>query len=160
MSESEFVTVGVPLPAIRFAQAAGAFVVSVTWADGARAGRTEDIDLAPFLSRYRVFREVRSPETFASLRIVDGGNALSWGGDAEIAAETLQRLARLADLGRMSAEEFRTWMARHGMTLDDAAAALGIARRLVAHYRKGDVAIPRTVALACAGYETAVRDAA
>lgn len=160
MNESDIVTVGAPLASIGAVQIVRPFVVSVTWAEGERAGGTDDVDLSPILSRYRVFRAVRLPEVFAAVRVVDGGQALSWGGDAEIAADTVERLARLADLGRLTAEGFREWMGRHGMTLDDAAAALGVARRLIAHYRKGDVVIPRTVALACAGYDTAVRDAA
>jgi len=52
----------------------------------------------------------------------------------------------------MTNAQFQTFLERHGLTLDAAAAVLGISRRQVAYYAK-DRPIPRLVTLACAGYD-------
>lgn len=44
-------------------------------------------------------------------------------------------------------------MDRNNMTLNSAAAALGISRRMVAYYRNGEKAIPKHIWLACLGWE-------
>ena len=46
------------------------------------------------------------------------------------------------------------------MTLDTAAQALGLSRRMLAYYRSGEKRVPRTVALACLGWEAEQRMAA
>ena len=48
----------------------------------------------------------------------------------------------------MTAEAFRDWRQHKSFTLDEAAEALGISRRMVAYYDRGDRPIPRVVALA------------
>ena len=50
----------------------------------------------------------------------------------------------------MSAESFKTWRARLGLSQQAAAEALGISKRMLIYYEQGQHAIPRTVALACA----------
>jgi predicted transcriptional regulator len=47
----------------------------------------------------------------------------------------------------------RHWRERKAYTLDTAAKALGISRRMVAYYEQGNRAIPRVVALATRGLE-------
>jgi hypothetical protein len=44
-------------------------------------------------------------------------------------------------------------MAHHAMTLDAAAAALDVSRRMLAYYRSGEKPIPRTVGLAMLGWD-------
>lgn len=53
----------------------------------------------------------------------------------------------------IDAEGFSAWMDRNGLSLSTAADALGMTRRMMAHYRTGSRAIPRVVALACKGWE-------
>ena len=45
------------------------------------------------------------------------------------------------------------WMHRNGLTLDSAAEALGISRRMLVYYRNGDKSIPKSIWLACLGWE-------
>jgi transcriptional regulator with XRE-family HTH domain len=45
------------------------------------------------------------------------------------------------------------WRAKRAYTLDEAAAALGLSRRMVAYYDHGDKPIPRVVALAAMAFE-------
>ena len=44
-------------------------------------------------------------------------------------------------------------MARHELSLDAAAEALGISRRMLAYYRSREKPIPKTVGLAMLGWE-------
>lgn len=152
-SISDTISVGDPLPRIASVRAGGGLDVSVTWASGLRAGRTETIDLAPVVMRMRFFRPLRdNPALFASVTISDGGSALTWGsGEIDMAAQTVERLARLVK----SPEEFRAFLTRHHLTLDAAAAILGISRRQAAYFAKSKP-LPRLVSLACAGYEASL----
>ena len=68
-------------------------------------------------------------------------------------ADTLWRLAQEQSGIMMTAEAFHDWRKRKAYTLDDAAAALGISRRMVAYYDHGDKPIPRVVALATLALE-------
>jgi hypothetical protein len=51
-----------------------------------------------------------------------------------------------------------TW--RNGLSLTNAAEALGRSRRQVAYYASGEHEVPRTVLLACKGWEAEQRAAA
>jgi len=89
------------------------------------------------------------PALFATIAATEDGSALSWDqGKIDMAATTVERLAREA----MSPEDFRAFLTRHHLTLDAAAAILGISRRQAAYFAKGKP-VPLLVALACAGYE-------
>ena len=69
--------------------------------------------------------------------------------------DTLWRLAQEQSGLTMTAEAFRRWRERRAFTLDTAARALGISRRMVAYYEKGERPIPRVVALATRALEAA-----
>jgi len=70
-----------------------------------------------------------------------------------MSADTLWRLAQEQSGVTMTADEFRHWRKRKAYTLDEAARALGLSRRMVAYYEKGNRPIPRVVALATRGLE-------
>ena len=53
----------------------------------------------------------------------------------------------------MSSDAFRHWRERKAYTLDTAAQALGLSRRMVAYYEQGEKPIPRVVALATRALE-------
>lgn len=55
--------------------------------------------------------------------------------------------------GEVSHEMFGGWMYRNKLSLTDAATALGISRRMVSYYRTAHKAIPRSIWLACLGWE-------
>lgn|GEM_PF-2206193 len=54
---------------------------------------------------------------------------------------------------KMYPSQFDAWMKSHQLSLTTAAEALGISRRMIAHYRTGSRAIPKIVSLACKGWE-------
>jgi transcriptional regulator with XRE-family HTH domain len=47
-------------------------------------------------------------------------------------------------------------MDRNKLTLETAAKALGMSRRMLAYYRNGEISIPKYVWLACLGWEHSV----
>ena len=55
----------------------------------------------------------------------------------------------------MSPDAFRNWRERKAYTLDAAAHALGLSRRMVAYYEQGAKPIPKVVALATRALEAA-----
>lgn len=143
--------IGAPMPRLSSVAAAEGFAVNVVWAEGARAGVTETVDLAPQIMRYRLYAPLRDdPALFAAVRLADDGTVLTWTDQIDMAATTVEGLAEQS----MSNADFRRFMERHRLTLDAAAATLGIARRQAAYYAK-DKPVPRLVALACAGIDAA-----
>jgi hypothetical protein len=82
-----------------------------------------------------------------------------WAGDddLELAADNL-RARGVEQAGGVSHEFIWNWMARHDLTLDTAAAALGVSRRMLAYYRSGAKPVPRTIALACLGWEKVIKN--
>ena len=156
----EIVEIGGPLPRLASIEPRTGHTVQVTWAEGSRGGRTELVDLSPVIFVSAFYRPLRDdPALFATARLVDGGAAIEWGdrpvGDElDMSAVTVARLAGEA----MTNEEFRAFLQRNGLTLDSAAAVLGLSRRQIAYFSR-DKPIPRTVALACRGWESRSRAA-
>jgi hypothetical protein len=151
MSATESESVGLTMPVVRTVAPAGALSVAVEWRGGERAG-IETVDLAPLILSLKYYRPLREDRSlFETVRVGEGGASIVWGtGDTEIdmAATSVERLAGDA----MTADGFSAFLRRNDLTLDAAAAHLGISRRLVAYYAKGRP-IPRHVMLACAEIE-------
>ena len=89
------------------------------------------------------------------MRIGEHGTDVAWPGDLDMSNDTLWRLAQEQSGATMSAEAFRHWRERRAYTLDAAARALGVSRRMIAYYEKGERPIPRVVALATQALEAA-----
>lgn len=129
----------------------------MTWVAGARLGRTDRVDLAPIIFTYRVFRPLRDGTIpFDAVRLGACGGSIRWEGndDLDIGAETIEDLAAAT----MTNAEFSDFLRRNRLTLDAAAAQLGIARRRVAYFAK-DREIPRYIALACRQLDQNLRPA-
>jgi hypothetical protein len=80
------------------------------------------------------------------------GHSLEWPNGDEIGADRLW-LETLSALGRDDARQFLEWRLHNGLSLAKAAEALGLARRTVAYYSNGDRPVPKTVLLACKGWD-------
>ena len=116
------------------------------------------LDLADTIAAHRSFAPLGNPAVFQSARLDEHGAAVVWDhhDDLAMAADNLR--ARAVEQGGGISHEFIwNWMHKHRMTLDDAALALGLSRRMLAYYRSGAKPVPRTVALACLGWEEAQR---
>ncbi len=107
------------------------------------------IDVSGMIQSFRVYALLRqSPELFRQVRVGEYGTDVVWTDEIDMAADALWRLAQEQAGETMTPDAFRHWRERKAYTLDEAARALGLSRRMVAYYEKGDRPIPRIVALA------------
>ena len=112
------------------------------------SGEVLEVDVAQVL-RSRAFAEIRKPEVFKKVRT--DGLSIEWF-DAELGADNVYAWAK-EQAGEVSHEMFGNWMHRNKLSLSGAADALGISRRMVSYYRTAHKAIPRSIWLACLGWE-------
>lgn len=140
-----------PMPLIGHIHALDDLCVEVTWSAGTRAGRTEIIDLSPIINRYRVYAPLRArPDVFGTVSVENDGQLLEWAnGHFDMPATNVEYLAEQQMTGR----EFVSFMERHDLTRAETAAELGRSLRCIQDYVRFEGPIPRTVALACKGYE-------
>lgn len=132
-------------------------VLSLTFADG----EALQVDVKPIVRKHPTLRPLADPATFRRVKVGEWGGSVQWAGNdaLELAADNLRARA-IEQAGGYSHELIVEWMARNGLTLDNAAEALGLSRRMLAYYRSGEKPVPRTVALACLGWEAERRKAA
>lgn len=114
------------------------------------------IDVSAMIDAFRVFAPLRQdPELFRRVRVGECGTDIVWTDDLDMSNDTLWQLAQEQSGATMTAEAFRRWRERRAYTLDAAARALGVSRRMIAYYEKGERPIPRVVALATRALEAA-----
>jgi hypothetical protein len=139
---------GIPLARISGIKTLSGFRLVVTWAEGARLGRIDEVDLSPMIKGYKVYRPLReNPEKFLTARLIEDGDAVAWDG-MEMSADAIESMAE----EMMSPQDFSVFLARNKLTQEAAAALLGRSRRQIASYATTGP-IPRVIALACYGFE-------
>jgi hypothetical protein len=117
--------------------------LALTWSDGTQA----EVELGG-----SPFERLADPVEFARAEIGEWGQSVTWPSGAEIGAERLW-LETLSATGHADARDFLEWRLRHGLSLSKAAEALGLSRRMVAYYSNGEKAVPKSIMLACRGWE-------
>jgi DNA-binding transcriptional regulator YiaG len=128
------------------------FTLRIRWDKGGE----NRVDVSGLVEAFRVYEPLRrSPEMFAHVRVGEQGADVVWTNEIDMSADTLWRLAQEQAGATMSPEAFRRWRERKAYTLDAAARALGVSRRMVAYYEQGEKPIPRVVALATRALERA-----
>ncbi len=142
-TEDDVITVGQPFPRAETVAPLAGLAVLVTWADGKQIA----VDLGPTLHRFKLYAPLRADRALFETVHVANGSTIAWGSDDAIDMH-VGEIERLAG-EKMEAADFKAWMQGLGLTLDSAAALLGMSRRMVAYYA-GGTEIPRYVALACA----------
>lgn len=128
-------------------RATGPASLHLVWSDDRQA----DLNLTAMLDD-RAFPALRDPVEFAKVEVGDWGHSLVWPSGAELGADTLW-LETLAATGQGDTRRFVEWRLRNALSLTRAAEALGLSRRMVAYYSNGEKPVPRTVLLACRGWE-------
>ena len=88
----------------------------------------------------------------ADVSVGDWGHSLVWPDGTEIGADSLWH-DTLDASGRGDVRQFLEWRLANGLSLAKSAEALGLARRTVAYYSNGERAVPKTVLLACKGWD-------
>jgi len=126
----------------------GKFVLQLKW----RGGRSLPVDLSEPVQRLKGLQPLRDPAVFAKASVGEGGYSVVWPGELDMGAARLWERS-LEQNGREDAAEFIRWRWRHGLSLSEAAEALGISRRQVAYYVSGREVVPRYILLACKGWE-------
>ena len=117
----------------------------VHWDNGGESA----VDISGLVETFRVYEPLRrSSKVFRSVHVGEHGTDVVWSDEIDMSADTLWRLAQEQAGVTMSPDAFRHWRERKSYTLDTAARALGISRRMVAYYEQGARPIPRVVALA------------
>jgi hypothetical protein len=125
----------------------GATAVHIIWSDGTKA----DVDLL-FLLRGKDYAALRDVRVFDQVRVGEWGHSLAWPNDIDIGADQLWR-ETLSATGHHDARQFLDWRLRHGLSLSKAADVLGLSRRMVAYYSNGEKPVPKSILLACKGWE-------
>jgi DNA-binding XRE family transcriptional regulator len=127
------------------------YTLSIQWDQGTHKST---VNLSGLIDAFKVYGPLKdSHDLFRSARVGEYGTDIVWSDDLEVSADTLWRLAREQSGVTMNAADFKRWREKRAYTLDDAAQALGISRRMVAYYDHGDKPIPRVVALAAIAFE-------
>jgi hypothetical protein len=111
-------------------------------------GEVLEVDLSHVM-RAAAFNDIRKPEVFRTVHT--DGSSIEWF-DTELGPDNVYAWAK-EQLDEVSHEMFGGWMLRNKLSLSGAADALGISRRMVSYYRTAHKAIPRSIWLACLGWE-------
>ncbi len=126
-------------------------VLIVTWKSGAESV----VDIRTLLEAYAIYAPLRRDEqVFRAVSVGEWGWCAHWNADMEIAADTLWRLSL-----EQGADWLREWRKGRGMTQAEAAAGLGVSPRMWRYYEAGMHLLPKTVRLACVGYDSQSRAA-
>jgi hypothetical protein len=123
--------------------------LSLKFADGYAA----TVSLHEWAARRPALQRLIDPMLFAkATRDARGGYVVWIEDELEIAADNLRHLA-VEQAGGIGHERMHDWMARNALTQVRAAEAIGISRRMLNYYLSGAKPIPKTVWLACLGFE-------
>ena len=128
---------------------AGPQVLSLTGDDGGSAR----VDLAEVVAGHRALAALSDPACLAQAALADDGWSVECPGGIDFGAQQLRRWADQQAGNAMTPAAFRRWMEGHEFTLDRAAEALGLSRRMIAYYLSGEQVVPKTVMLATEGVD-------
>ena len=117
-------------------------------------GTTYVIDLSADVRKLSGLRPLQEGAAFASVRVSEGGWSVEWIElDIQIGADTLWMDALEQNALNEGQRAFLRWRSRNGLSLSAAADALGLTSRTVSAYGTGARPVPKTVLLACEGWE-------
>lgn len=122
--------------------------LEIVWDDDHQAR----VDLSHVIAGHKGLKPIKPAKAFALVAVSRDRWSIEWPDGIDFGSQQLRRWASEQAGDSMPMADFRQWMTAHGMTLDDAAKALGLSRRMVAYYLSGEKSIPRTVMLATKGW--------
>ena len=118
------------------------------------------LDLSSDVQRYPGLRPLLEEDAFAGAILGDDGWSVEWPSlDIQIGADTLYLDALAQNAKDENTRIFIEWRARTGLPLNKAAEALGVSTRSISRYSSGREAVPRSLALACLGWDSLQRGA-
>lgn len=115
------------------------------------------VDLESLIKSFEIFEQLENLSEFANVIIADFGFTLEWSCGASLDSDKLFEMA-LEQRGLVENAHFRRWQDGNHLSLSQAAQAIGLTRRTISQYRTGKRPVPRTVSLACKGWEVEQMD--
>jgi DNA-binding XRE family transcriptional regulator len=117
------------------------------------------VDFEPLFAESPGLAPLRNPAAFAKACIGEGyGWSVEWPDhDIQIGADTLWLDAQAQHAPDENTRIFAQWRAMYGLTLAQAAEALGMTKRTMSAYGTGARPVPRYIALAVKGWEAEQR---
>ena len=141
MSKDHFVLTAV--------QALPDYRLHLTYADG----HAFELDLGERVRTSAFLAPLKDAALFDRVKVGFGGRSVEWIEDElDLGSDNLRHLA-VEQAGGIGHERIWTWLHDTGLSLEQAADALGISRRMLIYYRDGEKPIPRSIWLACLGWE-------
>jgi len=131
----------------------GSNALELEWDDGHAAA----VDLGEVIAGHPGLKPIRAAKAFAKAALSEDGWSVEWPGGVDFGAPQLRRWADEQAGETMRMEDFRAWMQAQALTLEAAAEALGLSRRMIAYYASGEKPIPKTVLLATEGFHARER---
>jgi hypothetical protein len=113
------------------------------------------LDLGRDIHAYPGLQPLLDADTFSTVELADDGWCVEWlEPDIQIGADTLFLDALAQNAADENTRIFIDWRARTGLSLNQAAEALGLSPRSISRYSGGREAVPRSLALACLGWDS------
>lgn len=137
-----------PVGKLKSVSAGAGNTLDLVWDDGSEAR----VDLRDVIAGHKGLASIKPAKAFAQVKLSKDKWSVEWPGGIDFGATQLRRWADEQAGDVMPVADFRAWMEEHRLTLDAAAKALGLSRRMVAYYASGEKPVPRTVMLATKGW--------
>ncbi len=107
------------------------------------------------VQRYPGLQPLLEEGALGGASLGDDGWSVEWPEpDIQIGADTLYLDALAQNAVDENTRIFINWRARTGLSLNKAAEALGVSARSITRYSSGREAVPRSLALACLGWDS------
>ena len=137
-------------PRLSAVQALPDYRLALTFIDGQQL----TLDLSRDLHAFPGLQPLLVDHAFNSATLSDHGWSVEWPErDIQIGADTLYLDALAQNASDENTRIFIDWRARTGLPLNQAAEALGGSARSITRYSSGREAVPRSLALACLGWD-------
>ncbi|MEB0042010.1 MULTISPECIES: DUF2442 domain-containing protein [unclassified Pseudomonas] len=118
------------------------------------------LDLTADLADYPGLQPLTRDGAFVGAQLGDDGWTVEWPElDIQLGADTLYLDAQAQATTDENTRIFIGWRARTGLPLAQAAQALGVSARSISRYSNAREPTPRTLALACLGWDALQRQA-
>ncbi|OGB68976.1 MAG: hypothetical protein A2486_02670 [Burkholderiales bacterium RIFOXYC12_FULL_65_23] len=117
-------------------------------------GFEADVGLGDWIEHTLGLQALADPALFSRARVGEWGWSVEWIRDElELGTDNLRNLA-IEQAGGIGHERLWVWMHECALTQQQAAEAMGISRRMLNRYLSGHKPVPKTVWLACKGWES------
>ncbi|MCX7162669.1 MAG: DUF2442 domain-containing protein [Rhodocyclales bacterium] len=115
--------------------------------------QTYEVELGDLIRKSKSFAALKDEKLFIKAKKGFAGRSVDWIEDEfDMGSDNLRNMA-VEQAGGIGHERIWTWLHETGLTLEQAAEALGISRRMLIYYRDGEKPIPRSIWLACLGWQ-------